>query len=156
MKQLTNRTAVCEVATFSHTFLLPNVEDEKETDSEWFSPPMYTHSGGYKFCINVNLDGNDTGKGSHVAVFFCQLKGEFDEKLKWPATMRFTLTLHNNKCKGNWYNVSEICTMTLRRQTVAISELYCISYKFVGHHAMKSYYTQFDCLFFSVSNIHVF
>ena len=155
VKQLVDRTAACETATFSHTFLLPNVEEEREKNTEWFSPPMYTHPGGYKFCINVNLDGNDTGKGSHVSVFFCQLKGEFDEKLKWPAKVHFTLTLHNNTCKGKWYNVSETFAMELRRQSVAMS-VYCISKTFVRHHAMNSYYTCFDCLFFSVDNIYIY
>ena len=125
-------------------------EDEKEKDSEWFSPPMFTHPGGYKFCINVNVDG------SHVSVFFCQLKGEFDEKLKWPANVHFTLTLHNNTCKGKWFNISETCVMDLCRQSVAMSEPSCISNTFVRYHAMSTHYTCCDCLFFSVDDIHVF
>ena len=36
---------------------------------------------------------------SHISAYFCQLKGEFDEKLNWPASVCFTLTLHNNRSK---------------------------------------------------------
>ena len=146
-----DRTAVCESATFSHTFLLPNVEEQTEKqNSEWFSPPMYTHPGGYKFCINVNVEE------SHVSAYFCQLKGEFDEKLNWPTIVHFTLTLHNNRCKGNWFNISETCEMELDRQSVAMSQPSSISYGFVQYHAMSTHYTCCDCLFFSVDDIHVF
>ena len=153
ISELSKCTATLETVTFRHTFLLPNLKREKEAESEWFSPPMYTHPGGYKFSININPHGSSSGK--HLAAYFCQLMGEFDDSLKWPATVEFTLTLHNNQCKGNWFNVARASALTLVKQSVAISVPVEIDAQFATHRSMLAYYASSDCLYFSVSNISV-
>ena len=70
IRELTRRIATCEIATLSHSFLLPDITEEKRKNSEWFSPPMYTHPGGYKFCINVSVNGYGGGDGSHLSAYF--------------------------------------------------------------------------------------
>ena len=150
ISKLSKRTATLETATFCHTFLLPNLEQETEAESEWFSPPMFTHPGGYKFSININ------SSEKHLAAYFCQLKGEFDDNITWPATLQFTLNLHNNYCKGNWFNVSRACVVSLEKQSVAISDPVEIDARFVTHRSIHDYYASYsDCLYFSVSNISI-
>ena len=153
--KLSKRLDVCETATLSHSFLLPNIREECTKTAEWFSPPMFTHPGGYKFCINVNLDGASGSPSGSVDIYICQLKGEFDDRLFFPANVTFTLTLHNNKCTGNWFNVEKTHTHHFEKQSVAMSTPNCISEGFVRTSVMFNHYACCECLFFSVSNISV-
>ena len=58
-------------------------------------PPFYTHSHGYKFCVNVYPQGNEDGKGTHVSVYGCLMKGQFDDHLKWPFRGEITIQIVN-------------------------------------------------------------
>ena len=139
--------------SLSHSFLLPDIKTKAIHRTDWFSPPMYTHPGGYKFCLNINVEGVD----DYLSVYFCQLKGEFDGSLEWPATVQFTLTLHNNKCRGhNWYNQTIEHTEMLEKTNVAISRPTIIDEKFVSHRYMYTQYACFGCLFFSVSDLALY
>ena len=37
--------------------VLDNFEKLKRDDTEWFSPPFYTHIGGYKMCLSIAANG---------------------------------------------------------------------------------------------------
>ena len=65
----------------------------KDTSAEWYSPPFYSHPGGYKMCLNVDANGN--GKGTHVSVFLSMMRGENDDNLVWPFQGKVTFTLLN-------------------------------------------------------------
>ena len=65
--------------------------DELETNATWHSRPFYTGMGGYKMCLNV--DANSTG--THVSVFTCLMRGEFDSRLNWPFRGTVTIQLVN-------------------------------------------------------------
>ena len=56
----------------------------KRSADQWYSPPFYTHVGGYKMCLRVDTNGLCSGKGTHVSVYVYLMKGEFDDRLKWP------------------------------------------------------------------------
>ena len=85
----------------SHVGLVPfNVtmngfKQKKCSNSEWYSPPFYTHYRGYKMCLGVDANGYDDGKGSHVSVFVYMMKGEYDDSLKWP--FRGYITIQSRK-----------------------------------------------------------
>ena len=64
-------------------FIMPNFEQHKE----WFSPPFYTHHRGYKLCFEVY-----TSLG-FISICFYMMRGEFDDKLKWPFNGQVTLQL---------------------------------------------------------------
>ena len=57
----------------------------KQSNTEWVSPPFYTHPHGYKLCLVVRPNGID-GKGSHVSVFVGLLTGPHDDLLTGPHT----------------------------------------------------------------------
>ena len=63
------------------------------SDRYYYSPPFYSHSEGYKMCLNVYANGTGDGKGTHVSVFVCLVRGEFDDDLKWPFSGRITIQL---------------------------------------------------------------
>jgi hypothetical protein len=41
-----------------------------------YSPPFYSDQFGYKICAKIYLNGEGSGKGSHLSLFFVVMKGE--------------------------------------------------------------------------------
>ena len=60
-----------------------------------YSPPFYTGRNGYKMCITAYLNGDGTGKGTHLSIFFVLMKGEYDPLLQWPFESKVSLILVN-------------------------------------------------------------
>ena len=54
---------------------------------------FYTSQYGYKMCLRLYLNGDGTGKGTHLSFFFIVMKGEYDEILPWPFELPVTLML---------------------------------------------------------------
>ena len=79
------------------TLRVPTYSDRKKAWGWWHSPPLYTHPGGYKFRIAVNVYGYQSGYGTHISVSMDALKGEFDSMLQWPAKASITLQLLNQE-----------------------------------------------------------
>ena len=61
----------------------------------WFSPPFYTHPGGYKLCMEVYGNGHGASQGVHLSLFIRLMKGECDECLKWPLSLKIIIMLLN-------------------------------------------------------------
>ena len=64
------------------------------TEGNRKSPALYTHVGGYKFCIN-----NDFYNGDITLSLLIQ-PGDYDDVLKWPVTITVTLELINHLKDG--------------------------------------------------------
>ncbi|EPQ17415.1 TNF receptor-associated factor 2 [Myotis brandtii] len=64
-----------------------------------FSPAFYTSRYGYKMCLRVYLNGDGTGRGTHLSLFFVVMKGPHDALLRWPFNQKVTLMLldQNNR-----------------------------------------------------------
>ncbi|KAJ8413808.1 hypothetical protein AAFF_G00064060 [Aldrovandia affinis] len=64
-----------------------------------FSPAFYTSKYGYKMCLRIYLNGDGTGRGSHLSLFFVVMRGLSDALLKWPFNQKVTLMLldQNNR-----------------------------------------------------------
>ncbi|KAG2455967.1 TRAF2 factor, partial [Polypterus senegalus] len=64
-----------------------------------FSPVFYTSKYGYKMCLRLYLNGDGTGRGTHLSLFFVVMKGKWDALLKWPFNQKVTLMLldQNNR-----------------------------------------------------------
>lgn len=80
------------------TLVLPTFSVYQANGSWWQSRPFYSHPCGYKFRMEVKPSGCGSGAGSHLSVYVHVMKGEFDEKLKWPlnATIGFKLIDHSS------------------------------------------------------------
>ena len=89
------------------TFAVDNFEYRKQHQERWYSPPFYTHSGGYKMCLEVYPDGFGTGRYKWVSVFIAMVKGENDHHLKWPFSGSFTVEILNQK-KNSLHKVFKI------------------------------------------------
>ena len=58
-----------------------------------YSPPFYTGRNGYKMCIRAYLNGDGSGEGTHLSIFFVIMKGEYDPLLQWPFDHKVSLVL---------------------------------------------------------------
>ena len=58
-----------------------------------YSPPFYTGRNGYKMCIRAYLNGDGSGEGTHLSIFFVLMKGEYDSLLQWPFESKVSLIL---------------------------------------------------------------
>lgn len=58
-----------------------------------YSPPFQTSPHGYRMCVRVYLNGDGSGKGTYVSMFFVLMRSEHDDLLNFPfkQSVRFTL-----------------------------------------------------------------
>ncbi|XP_029449127.1 TNF receptor-associated factor 5 isoform X2 [Rhinatrema bivittatum] len=66
-----------------------------------FSQPFYTSRCGYRLCARAYVNGDGSGKGTHLSLYFVVMKGEFDSLLQWPFKQKVTLTLLDQSGKRN-------------------------------------------------------
>ena len=76
-------------------FAVPSFHSMKEKDLHFYSSPIYTHRGGYKFCSYVCPNGTGRGKGTHVSVYCFLMRGEHDDALPWPVEAGVVLEMLN-------------------------------------------------------------
>ena len=91
------------VVTPSHVFVPPpnfimtNFSHHKDSDKRWYSPPFYSHIGGYKMCLVVDANGWGDGTGTHVSAANYLMRGEYDNDLLWPFRGEITFQLINRR-----------------------------------------------------------
>lgn len=49
---------------------------------------FYSSKYGYKMCLRLYLNGDGTGRGTHLSLFFVVMKGKCDALLKWPFSQK--------------------------------------------------------------------
>lgn len=69
--------------------------DQVRRDNLWHSDSVYTHFQGYKICLCVYPSGTGSGTDTHMSVFICFMRGEFDNLLDWPFRGIISLQLLN-------------------------------------------------------------
>ena len=65
------------------------------------SPGFYTSTYGYKMCIRVNLNGVESGTGTHLSLFVHLMRGDYDEILCWPFHGRIMLSVLDQRDNGD-------------------------------------------------------
>ena len=63
-------------------FTMTDFLQNKEANTEWKSPPFYTHPRGYKMCLQVVANGKGDVEGTHLSVFVALMRGEHDKHLE--------------------------------------------------------------------------
>ena len=81
----------------SEIVTLTNFQQHKDEDTVWFSPPLYTHSQGYKICFAVYPNGDGAGNNTHISVYTYLMPGEFDDTLTWPIRGEIRYQLLNQE-----------------------------------------------------------
>ena len=130
----------------------------KSSNKDWYSPPFYTHPGGYKMCIRVDANGNDEGAGTHVSVYAYLMKERNDDNLPWPFIGKVTFTLLNQLGDKNHYT----CTISLEQDNEAgwrvVDREFAATgfgqHTFISHNKLYApwncQYLKDDCLYFRV------
>ena len=96
IKQMENRIKQLEKPLPPVDIIMDDFEQHKKSNDIWYSPPFYTHLGGYRMCLRVDANGVVGGKGTHVSVHVYLMRGEFDDLLKWPFRGEVTIQLKKN------------------------------------------------------------
>ena len=83
--------------------MMPEYNIKKKDEVEWCSESFYTHNKGYKMCLTIDPAGTDDGKGTHLSVFLCLMKGPHDDELTWPLRGKFEIQLLNQISDSEHY-----------------------------------------------------
>ena len=71
-----------------------------------FSPPFYSHPGGYKMGLEVVPGGDADGLNTHLSVYVSILRGEYDDRLQWPFKGGIVVEMYNWELKKWAYSTS--------------------------------------------------
>ena len=139
-------------------FKMPKFNQHKSSKRAWYSPPFYTHPGGYKMCVRVDADGFGEGAGTHVSVFASLMQGRNDDNLPWPFTGKVTFTLLNQQADENHHTDTASLLRDDEEYRVVVGERSRTGYgfpKFISHSqldhgAAQNQYLKDGCLYFQV------
>ena len=59
----------------------------------FLSPYFFTSQYGYKMCARIYLNGDGMGRGTHISIFICIMRGQYDALLSWPFRRKVTFVL---------------------------------------------------------------
>ena len=151
-------------------FTLTEFTKRKQLNNEYHSPPFYSHSHGYKLCIEVNANGHDKGRDTHISIFIYLMRGEYDNSLQWPFEGDIVVELLNWREDNHHYRGD---TITLNRYNdpdgsvinrvtdgeyahVALGKQSFISHSSLCIPDMNIEYLQDDCLRLRVVDVAVY
>ena len=108
--------------TLPFEFTMTEFEQHKRASDEWYSPPFYTHTHGYRMCIGVYANGWKEGKKTHLSAYGFLLRSDFDNDLQWPFQGVITVQLLNqledsNHCVHNFNFNETTLSSTISRVT---------------------------------------
>ena len=87
-------------------------------DVTLFSPPFYSHPGGYKLRFEVTPVGYFSGHNTHLSVFISVLRGEYDHNLQWPFKGDILIEMYKNSLKrwdhSEWIRIEGVEQRELR------------------------------------------
>ena len=151
-----------EPVRINQCFTMDKFQEHKENDSQWYSEPFYTHDHGYKMCLRVDPNGYDKAIGSHLSLFTCFMKGEFDSELPWPFYGNIVVELLNQNAGDHhheytiYYN--QTTTEYAGRMRIGTRSRGWGNSRFISHAKLlkkssKVQYLKDDCLKFRVREV---
>lgn len=57
-------------------------------------PAFYSSKYGYKMCLRLYLNGDGSGRSTHLSLFFVVMRGKYDALVKWPFSQKVRHVLH--------------------------------------------------------------
>ena len=73
--------------------VLEKYKKAKENNEPIFSPSFCSHENGYKMGAKLYLNGDGSGEGEFISLYFFLNKGPFDELLTWPFANKVALQI---------------------------------------------------------------
>ncbi|XP_068688044.1 TNF receptor-associated factor 4-like isoform X3 [Montipora foliosa] len=77
---------------------------------------------GYRMCAEVHPNGLNEGQDTHLSIFVCLLKGEYDDILPWPFSQKVKITLMDQQ--PNTYLRRNIQMTSLPRNNSHLTRCY--------------------------------
>ena len=146
-----------EPSTPAVCLTMVNFEWYKRSNAHWVSPPFYTRAQGYKMCLRVTANGQDSGKDTHISVEICLMKGEFDDKLEWPFRRNIVIQLLNQQESNGHYTRTVYRAQAIQRSKK--EEEHNINVwgfsKYKAHKELCPKYLKNDCLSFQIFSLDV-
>ena len=141
-------------------FIMADFDEYKRDNDSWFSPHFHTHPNGYKMCLRVFANGVGSRQGTHLTVYVCLMRGEFDEQLKWPFRGNISIRLVNQEEDQD--NIVKTIKFT-----ESISQIHCQRVKtgepssgcgcsFLPLTELQPKYLKNDCIKLCIKKVEVF
>ena len=142
-----------------HEFTLTDFSKRKQFNYSHNSSPFYTREHGYKFCLEVDVNGHRSIINEYVSVFVVLMAGEYDDQLEWPFVGKFDIELLNwrNDKNHRKKTLSIIARHGFMKVTEGMIGESRGLIKFVSHsilaydYLQNTEYLQEDCLRFRVN-----
>ena len=154
-----------QVSVVPIEFTLSEFEQQQNQDLPWISPAFYTHQQGYRMCLQVYPNGNFDGKGTHVSVYTCLMRGAFDDELKWPFRGDVTVQIvdqagqkHHEKLVPYNSSTPDGVTNKVTAMERTDGRGFCkfLPHTSLGHNsATNSQYLQADCLRIRITKVEI-
>ena len=141
-------TPICPVE-----FTITNFNQMRKNDEKWESPPFYTCVKGYKANLGIDANGQHSGKGTHLSTYVTLMRGEFDNKLKWPFRGSLKIELLNQD-NGNEHSITIPFDSEASGNRVKEGEEFTLMVgwdEFIAQSSLQQGYLKNDCLKFRVS-----
>ena len=138
-------------------FLLTDFTKGKECNTEWTSPPFYSHPHGHKFCLLVFPNGYES-LGTHLSVGVLFLESD-NGTIDWPLEVGFVVILCNwRDDKQHYQEVIELSSASnlVTKKGIKRSPIYK---NFIPHSSLSynsttnTEYLQNDCVRLRVSKV---
>lgn len=110
LEELKKHSEELKLGMICDKFSMRRFSENKQKELDWKSPAMYTHTCGYKFCIGIDANGRGFDRGHNVMLHLYAMKGEYDDKLRWPLEAEFTLVLVNHLADGQNMKIAKRVT----------------------------------------------
>ena len=136
-------------------FSLHNYEHYKEIEYKFFSPPFYSHHGGYKLHLQIYPNGCGEGYNTHLSVYPCTMMGEYDDELQWPFRLSVAIEMFNFTLE-KWTEVKYITDYISERPSECVSLSYVGADKFVTFRKLLQHYLGSNSVHFRVTRVQVF
>ena len=130
---------VTYTGTLPFEFTMTEFEKHKKAGDEWYSPPFYTHTHGYRMCIRVDANGWKEGMKTHLSAYSYLMQGDFDNDLPWPFQGVITVQLLNQledskHCVHNFnFNETTLSSTISRVMSGKRAVKGCGNAKFIPH-----------------------
>ena len=143
-------------------FTMRDFEQQKAENDSSHSPSFHTHLRGYRMCLKVRPNGSNTGRGTHVSVYVCLMRGEWDNYLTWPFRGDITIQLLNQiEDKGHHEYTLAFTNLTpdscAARVTASERAESWGKFQFISHSALNydnnCQYLKYDSLHFRITKV---
>ena len=133
-------------------FVMDRFSYHKSAKDSWFSPPFYSHLGGFKLCLRVDANGKTTGIGTHMSMYVFLMRGEFDNYLVWPLNFDIRILVVKDYTQRKFSQTIISFRNTNRALTNNTAQFPVSGYdKYLPHTELNGYLHN-DSLYFIVSN----